>query len=546
MRNLIVASGLTILASACGSAPLPPADPPVLRVTSPMRSLVQDHAGTIAVSGTVAPNEEGAAVDSVMVNNVAATVGVDGSWTATIQIQEGASLIHTVATGHDGGEATDTRSVQAGELRAPGSNIENALSVSLSADAFAKISNAASSMIKTLDISSMVQSMNPMQHSGDENGPDCLYDQAFVDSIAFSDAHLSLVPVQGGIQFQAVIDGGDVHAHVNYAVACIDGSTSIHVTATQLTISGVLTVTPKGNQGFNTVLNNPNVNVSGLNVSASGLPGAILDLIDMNGLIASAIEKGAEAAMNPIMNQALGALSGPLKLPVLGHTVDVQVDPSDVSFDGNGGLIVLNTTMLIEGTENSPGYIFTDNGMPSMDPKGGFQLGLADDLANEVLSELNSLGILTFSMPANGGSFYGTAIAMTVPPMISANSADHNMHLVLGDMMMTFTSAGTPVAKAAVNATVDLQITPAAGGYSVGISLGTPNINVDVLPDVANETHFTNDDLAKAVEISVNGQIDSISKLLGAIPVPAIAGLQVENLSIGGTDGYVMVNGMFQ
>jgi len=513
-------------------------------VTSPQRSLVQDHAGSITVTGTVGSNLEGAAVDSVTVNNVPATVSADGAWTATIQVQQGASLIHTVALGHDGGQATDTRSVQAGELRAPGANIDSAISVSLSTDAFAKISTAAASIMKTLDISAMVQGMNPIQSAG--GGPDCLYDQVFVDTIKFSDDHISLVPVAGGLKFSAEIDGGDVHAHVKYAAACIDGTENVRVTATKITITGTLTVTPKGNEGFDTKLNNPQVSLEGLNVDTGGLIGTIVNLINFSDLISNAVEGAAEKAMNPIMNSALGALSGPQKLDVLGHTIDVSIDPSAVSFDANGGLISLDTNMLIEGTENSPGFIFTDNGTPNLDPGTGFQLGLADDLANEILAQLNSLGILTFSLPVAGGTFDTTDLATTVPPMISANGADGKMQLVLGDMMMTFKSGGNVVGKAAVNATVDVQVVSASGGYAVGLALGPPTFNVDVLDDVANETHFADEDLGKAVQIGVGGQIESISKLLTSIPIPSVAGLIVKDLTVGGSDGYVMINGGFQ
>jgi hypothetical protein len=509
-----------------------------------MRSLVQDHAGSITVTGTVAPSVDNVPVDTVTVNDVPATLGADGSFTAIIQVQQGASLIHTVATGKDGGVAHDTRSVQAGMLRAPGENIGSALSISLSTDAFAKLSDVAGTIVKQTDISSMLKPFQPMQNAG--GGPDCLYDMAFVDTLNLSDAKISLVPVQGGLQFGAEIDGLDAHGHVNYAVACIDGSTNIHLTSTKITIGGTLLITPNGMNGFTTKLSNPNVDIQGLNVDASGLPGTILDMIDMNGLITDAIDKGAELAMGPIVNSAFGALAGPQKLPVLGKTIDVQVAPSAVSFDPSGGLVVLDTKMLIEGAENTPGFIYTDNGMPNMSPGAGFQLGLADDLANELFAQLSGLGMLSLSMPQPGGTFDTTDLAMTVPPMISADPADGKMRLILGDVDMTFKLAGKQVAKAAVNAKIDLKIDPANNGYGIAISLGTPEFDVDVLDDVENDTHFADEDLSKAVQLAVGGQIDSISKLLVAVPLPSVAGLQVTNLSVGGDDGYVMVQGAFQ
>jgi hypothetical protein len=127
-------------------------DPPLLRVASPQRSLIQDRTGPLVVTGTVAPNPTGAAVDRVMVNGTRATINADGTFTATIDIPAGATLIHTVATDAAGGIATDTRSVRAGERRAPGSNIQNAIAASISAPAFTQIGDAAGKLLKAADL----------------------------------------------------------------------------------------------------------------------------------------------------------------------------------------------------------------------------------------------------------------------------------------------------------------------------------------------------------------------------------------------------------
>ena len=61
------------------------------------------------------------------------------------------------------------------------------------------------------------------------------------------------------------------------------------------------------------------------------------------------------------------------------------------------------------------------------------------------------------------------------------------MRLILPDMMATFTQHGTPVAKAAINATVDLKITPStSNNYAVAVQLGKPTIHATVLDDVEN------------------------------------------------------------
>jgi hypothetical protein len=127
--------------------------------------------------------------------------------------------------------------------------------------------------------------------------------------------------------------------------------------------------------------------------------------------------------------------------------------------------------------------------------------------------------------------------------MISANTDDGALHLVLGDMFATFTRKGTPVAKAAINATVDLKIAPVAGGGSVALQLGTPEIHVDTLDDIANATGLTDRDLAAGASAGIGSQLDAITKLLVSVPVPAVAGLQLQNLAIDSDAGYVVLSG---
>ncbi|MEO6776079.1 MAG: hypothetical protein ABI467_24165 [Kofleriaceae bacterium] len=547
MRNLlVVASWTALLLSACSSGATQIPDPPVLTITSPARSLIQSGTAKVTVTGTVAPNAAGTPVTKVSVNHIVANVNADGTFSIDLDVKPGAMLLHTEALDADGGKAQDTRSVEAGELRKPGQNIESAVTTALSKEAFQKISAAAGPLIKGLDLKPMLAPMQPMVHSGDEGGPDCLYGQLFVDDVKMQNVVIGLVPVAGGLQFSAEIDGLDVPGHMKYAVACLGGTDNTEIKATKVVITGILQVSPDGMNGFATNLASPNVQLTGLDITSGGVPGAILNIIPLDSAIELILPKVAGLVMKPMMNQALGALAGPKTIDVLGKTLTVQVQPADIQFSATSALVTLDMQMLIGGAEHSSGYVFTDNGQPNMDPGTGMQLGIADDLANEMLSQFVAIGMLNLSVPEEGGTFDGAQMAMTSPPMISADPADGKMRLVLPDMVATFTTAGTPVAKAAINATVDLQIQPANNGYGVAIQLGTPTIYVDVLPDIANETHYTNDDLATSVQLGLDNQIASITALLAGIPLPSMAGLQIKDLSVTGADGYVMVKGALQ
>lgn len=547
MRNLLVATSFALLATACTSETPELPEPPVLKVTSPQRSLIRERAGAVVVMGTVAPNSDGTPVTKVMVNNVAASVNGDGTWIATIDVKPGATLIHTEAVDSAGTKATDTRSIEAGELRAPGANIDNAVTTAISKNAFAKIAGAAGTLVKGMDFKTMLAPMNPMMHSGDENGEDCLFARLFVDDFKMSNATISLVPVVGGLSFSAKIDGLDIPGRARYAVACADGNNTVRVTASSVTIKGTLMVAPDGMNGFSTDLANPTVQIAGLNISASGLPGEVLDMLPLDTLIAKVAPIAAKQFMGPMVNKALGGLGGPKELSVLGKTISVQVSPTEIAFDADGGLVTLDMKMLIKGTESSKGFIFTDNGIPTLDPGNGLQLGIADDLANSMISQAVATGLLDLELEAHGGTFDALALEMTSPPMISADPSNGMMRLVLPDVMATFTQRTAPVGRAAINGLVELKITPSADGLGLALELGKPTIEVDTLDDIENKTLMSNKDLATAVELSLGARLDSLSELLGAIPLPSLpAGIVLKDISVSSDDGYVMMKGALQ
>jgi len=546
MRTLLLTTGLSLLATvaACSDSASELKDPPVLRVTSPQRSLIQDRAGLVRVTGTVAPNEiSGEVVEKVLVNNVQATVSADGTFSAMVEVKPGATLLHTTARDAAGQEASDTRSVHAGELRAVGANIENALTVAVSKQAFAKLSAAAGPMIEGIDMAAMLAPMQPMVHLGDEAGEDCAFARMYVDDVNMANAEISLIPTNAGLQFRAQIDGLDVPARARYSVACLDGSNTIRVTATRVVVAGTLVVTATGNQGFKTSLTGETVTITGLDIQASGIPVSIINLLSLDTVAGFIISKAAPLAMEPMMNKALGGLDGPQMMDVMGKTLHMEVDPTTIDIDSSGALVTLSTKVLLAGSESSPGFVFTDNGMPTMDSGTGMQIGLADDLANEMMAEVTAIGMLNLSVPAHGGSFDNTSIAMTLPPMISADPADGKMKVILGDMMATYTDHGTPVAKAAISAAIELKVVPASSGFGIALELGTPVTHVDVLDDIANTTRMTGQDLAKATEVGLAAQVTALGKLLSSIPLPAVAGVQMRNMSIGSDDGYVMVRG---
>jgi hypothetical protein len=207
-------------------------------------------------------------------------------------------------------------------------------------------------------------------------------------------------------------------------------------------------------------------------------------------------------------------------------------------------MISLDMTLQVQGTTGM--FTYVADGTPTLNPGSGMQLGIADNMANTLLAQVTELGMLNLAMPTNGGTFDTATMTATSPPMISASAVDGKMQLVLPDMKVVFSEQGTPVASAALNATLALAIAPSNGGNTIALQLGTPVIAIDTTTDIPNETRYTNDDLSDAVKLSLGAQITALSTLLTAIPLPQMDGISMSNLSVDADQGYVLISGDIQ
>ena len=538
MRHLTAIIFLAACSVGGGDQP----DPPLLQVTSPARSMVQARAGSIVVTGMVAPNPTGAAVATVKVNDTLASVGADGSFTATINVAPGATLIHTVATDSAGGLATDTRSVLAGERRMSGSNVQNAIGAQISPKAFAKISGIATNLIKTANLTALVAPLNPVVHAGDEQGPDCLYAQAFVDTVTITDANIMLVPAAGGLQISATLQSPRITGHTRHAVACANGASDFVVTANSASFAGLLELSTDGMMGFSTEIANPVIQLPGLKITATNFPDALLNVLPLEKVIQFVAPTAVRLFVNPMLNDALGALTGPQKLAVLGKNMTIQVAPRAIAFTPAGGDVMLDMKMLMEGTPGMPSFTFTPNGMPTLAAGDGIGLGIADDLANDALAQLTASGLLNINLKQEGSTFTTAKLTATLPPTISADSTDGKLRVSIPDMMVTFLdSTGTPTARAAVNAQIPFAIKPADGGSSVAVDLGTPAIAIDAIDDLTGMTMPPESDFAQTITIGTNSQKGTMADLLKSIPLPKLGGITLSDVSVTGGAGYVLV-----
>jgi hypothetical protein len=532
MKPSHLALALVFTAAAC----MPPlAPPPDLQVTSPERGLIQQNGeASVVVTGRALPGPDGSPIYKVIVNDQQATVGADGSFRVTVPTPSGALLLKTVALSMDGGKAVDARAVQVGEIRQAGGMIPGAISVALSADAFALISKAASDSINTLDLAPLVP---PISYGG---GTANL--KMTVSQLTLGDVTINLIPTNGGLQIAVQIDSLTAKARAAYAGTLVpDGSTDITVAAQQISFTGTLVVTPTAT-GFTTSLSAPNISSTGLDVNASGLAGTILDLLmdNLSGTIASIAKSSIGGVIDPALNKALGGLKAPRSLSVLGYDLTVAASANQFQFSSAGALASLNLSTGI-ALEQMPNYVFTQNSEVPLDLGYGVQLAVADDLVNNMLAQIHATGLLAQSFEKNFEIFDKASIDIQMPPMLSASTEDGSVRLVLGDMILTAMDGDQVVVRAAVNAAVDVSVDRGTTDSEIAIRLGQADVVVNLLDDPENPSQITAEELTGASGAGIDVQVKNMDAFLVNAPVPSFAGVTASNFELHGDGGYVVL-----
>lgn len=540
MRQLtILGLVTTTVIAACSQTEIEDRpEPPALQVLSPERGTMTPGLATVEVRGTVTPSvDSGTEIARVEVNGMAARLDALGNWSANITLQPGANIIHTVATDRDGLSADDTRGLVTGDLRPLDTVVENAIAAGLSAQAFDKLGDTAASLVASSDLGAFVAPYNPVIAKGLTNGQeDCLYGKVSVKpGLDVANAFLALVPNDDGLALDAELVGVNIPLHARYAAACLDGDTDISITAQRVRIRGSLAITV-ANGRFDVQLVNPTVTFTGFMVHASGVPGAVLDLLDLDQEIANTLSWAVERFMAPLVNQALSGVSvGPQNVSLLGQTLRVAVSPAGVAFDSAGAEVVLDGALTVQGATAK--FVYTDNQDPPGRGQAGIALAVADDTINQLMTGFWSRGGLNMMMEKDLGMFDGVRLDAMLPPVVSAD-ADGSMKLVMPDLMMEMRKDGLMLARAALTVEMKLKVEPATSTYAAKITIELPTLKADIIENLQG---IPDEQLEALMPAALESELSTFAPLLGAVPLPTVQGVIVTDLHMGGTGGYITI-----
>lgn len=552
LRTLAIGALIGGALIGCSQTPYddsgPAIDPtaPRIHITKPAFGTVAGDVESVVVEGTATDD---VLVTSVEVNGVTATVSATGQFTAKVPVVPGTNLLHAVAKDAQGNLGKETRAVVAGPQMPLDRVLERSLTAAVSAQAFAALGNGASNFFRDGDLTALVTPMNPLVDAGTVNGqPDCLYGQAFITLADIGDADVHLIPQTGGLVLDATFDAVRVDSHLQWAVACLDGSRDVSLTASRIHLRGTIGAGLDffGNIKFE--LTNPVVDITGFGVDVGGIPQTIIDLLDLDTRMGPVIAWAAEKFVAPMLDSALANLSQTKTVDVLGNQVAVTMRPTAIDIDTGGALVVLDSELRAVGDHGE--FVMIENQAPRVDMTMGFQLALADDATNQLLTSLWSAGGLTASLELTKAGEYGEVgklfdtveLAALAPPFIDA-SGDHVV-LTVGDLTATFKNDGAVATKVAINAHVELVVTTDEATGALAIDVGQPQVFVDILDEgVEGANVLSNAQFEAITSFALTRVVAVGSGALRAIPLPAIGGVGMKDLQIGPQGGNIVLGG---
>ncbi len=526
----------------------PAIDPnaPRVHITSPTRGTIAGDVTTVTVTGTV--SDDSGAVSEVKVNDVLATVS-GNTFTAQVPVNAGTNLLHAVAKDAQGNAGKESRAVVAGPMATLARHVPDAITATLSAQTIDAVARGAAGYIKTANLTAAVAPMNPVVDAGTTNGvPDCLYGQAEISSLSVTDADIVMTPQNGGIFMSAEITSPRIGMHLQWAVSCLDGSRDIVIRASKISVQGTLKVGVVAGK-FDIKLENQNVQITGFDLQLGGVPDTIINMLSLDTAMGPILGFATERLVVPMLNKSLAGLNETKTVDVFGKQILVDMKPSQISFTRDGGMVLLNTSLRAKGDQGS--FVYVPNTVPAMDMSQGFQLAVADDAANQLMTSLYSAKALDATFELNNGSygdvgtlFDSVQLEAKVPPYVDANG--DKLVMTVGDLMATFKNGNTITTQVAINAQVELKVVADATG-ALRFDVGQPTVYVDILDEgIEGSNQLSNSDFEAIVSFALSRVIAVGSGSLGAIPLPSFGGVAVTNLSVQDQFGYLIVGGEVQ
>jgi hypothetical protein len=345
----------------------------------------------------------------------------------------------------------------------------------------------------------------------------------------------------------------DVDMRANFKVACIGGSSGLNISASSVKATGLLDVNIDANGELKVSLANVSTTFVGFDLDVGGIPEVIVNLF--NGTVESKVKTLLEdqvKALVPSTGEEFLAefTSAAWSVPVLSDTLDISIAPTAVDITEEGIALRVQAITQFAGVDGAS-YLSSPRPPPmSGSNDQGINVGIADDLANQLLASLWASGMLETAIQPllieNMQALFGDTaddirVELALPPIVSTDPSSNAVRLSIGDLIVYVGDSAGPLVQFAISANIDLTVT-------------SENDTLKLVTDAAS-VYGKLIEVSDSVTLNVNDQtisaiadlaIKEISKqsdgLLDALPIPSFGAIMLGVPQVRAADGYLMLD----
>jgi len=395
----------------------------------------------------------------------------------------------------------------------------------------------------------------------------------FLTSLDVTDTSLGLQGIDGGIGLTAgLLDiEGDLVFDCDGSIGCVlaggDGTGGLTIDAITITADVMLSVDAESHELVVDIVN-PDTTISGLDLYSNNLWTNFLLTIAQGAIIGGAVgdleatlNEQLEGVLAPLLSEGLQNFnfSTSLDLPNIGNpkesiTIDLITDFGDTDFhDGvappepsppQGGAIILRGGGFAEGEPAHEGLGFPLRNGCEVGPASVnltrtaiMEIGLHDDLINEILYGAWKGGLLEFPLPAdlipesNLVQNLDVNVSGMLPP-VGMDCSTGELLAHLGDIRIdaSLELLGAPVSFTAFTTAV-VRVEISAEDGQIGIAIGD-------LQSVETELNV-NEDSAIATEETLIGVLEGalIDGLIGGLGGDSLGGIELPEIDLSDSLG---------
>lgn len=499
-------------------------DPAEMEITAPPRGarVIGDR---VRVSGRIT----GGNSPQVTIGGTAVTVGSDGRFHLDVPVTDGvAILISRMVDGNVTSE--DHRAVIVNGDVEPGSQIDDAISVLISDQGFATISQLVSNFAADLDLAGIAQG----QGGGDFQ----------ITEVRFDRIDLTLTPGNGALDLNMKVWGLyiAIRAEVDIIFG-IDITVRGHMNADP-TINARLNLAADGQGSMSLAIDNAQVSMDNFGYNINNVPGEVEQWFE-DQIVETAESTLRDALNGVVVPNLFDAEALDQELDLLGKAVDLNMAIQTVDIDPSGMRIGMNASALAQNVTNFGKAVRQLGGPNGEVPEAEIDIGLASDFINRLLHAVWASGALNIYIGGPQDSGLGVDLPFTIgllagalgeaaegvdragnltiamraalPPVCYVDDTERPLKIIIGDMLIDL---GEAAAGTLVTLAVHLEMHIGLEANDLGEL--EPQIDLEYHVDVAEEPRGKTN--KAQLEMLIGTVMNSLPNLLG----DALAGAEAD------------------